>query len=121
MLGIYAGVSPEKTDEVMELLVDQIKKLEYSRIRESELSDAKQYTKGNILLSSENMDNLMVRIAQNEISFGHEIPIQAVLDEIEKVTVDDIMELNHSLLKEKCLALSVLGPVSDLKTDISLN
>jgi predicted Zn-dependent peptidase len=121
MLGIYAGVSPEKADEVVELLVDQIKKLEYSRIEESELSDAKQYTKGNILLSSESMDNLMVRIAQNEIIFGYEIPIQAVLDEIEKVTVDDIMELNHALLKEKCLALSVLGPVSDLKSDISFN
>ncbi|MFO7558713.1 MAG: pitrilysin family protein [Desulfobacterales bacterium] len=121
MLGIYAGVSPEKADEVIELLVDQIKKLEYSRIEESELSDAKQYTKGNILLSSENMDNLMVRIAQNEISFGHEIPIRAVLDEIEKVTIEDIMELNHALLKEKCLAISVLGPVSELKSDISLN
>jgi predicted Zn-dependent peptidase len=120
MLGIYAGVSPEKTDEVIELLVDQIRKLEYSRIEESELSDAKQYTKGNILLSSENMDNLMVRIAQNEISFGHEIPIQVVLNEIDKVTVDDIMELNQELLKEKCLALSVLGPVSDLKSVISL-
>lgn len=121
MLGIYAGVSPEKADEVIELLVDQIKKLEYSRIEEAELSDAKQYTKGNILLSSENMDNLMVRIAQNEISFGHEIPIQAVLDEIEKVTIEDIMELNHALLQEKCLAISVLGPVSELKSDISFH
>ncbi len=121
MLGIYAGVSPEKADEVIELLIDQIKKLEYSRIEESELSDAKQYTKGNILLSSENMDNLMVRIAQNEISFGHEIPIQEVLDEIEQVTIEDIMELNHALLKEKCLAISVLGPVAELKSDISLN
>jgi len=121
MLGIYAGVSPEKTDEVVELLVDQVRKLEYSKIEESELYDAKQYTKGNILLSLENMDNLMVRIAQNEICFGHEIPIQVVLNEIDKVTTDDIMELNHALLKEKFLAFSVLGPVSDLKLDISLS
>jgi len=120
MLGVYAGVSPEKTDEVVELLIDQIRKLGSSRIEESELSDAKRYTKGNILLSLENMDNLMVRIAQNEICFGYEIPVQMVLNEIDNVTTDDIMDLNHALFQDKHLAVSILGPVSDLKSNSSL-
>ena len=46
-----------------------------------ELHDAKEYTKGNLLLSDESVDNQMVRIAQNEIHFGRYVPLDDVVQE----------------------------------------
>jgi len=116
MLGIYAGVSPDKTEEAVDLLMEELNKLEHDHIDSSELYNAKQYTNGNILLSSENTDNLMFRIAQNEFNFRREISIQSVLDEIEAVTEDHIQELVQVILKGKKMAMSVLGPDSAISS-----
>lgn len=112
MLGIYAGVSPDKPETVIDLLMEELNRLRAIPIESSDLLNAKQYLYGNILLSSENTDNLMSRIAQSEIGFGQDIPIQQVLNEIESVTEDHVQELAQSVLRENKFALSVLGPDS---------
>ena len=113
MFGSYAGVSPLKTDEALEVILNEIKRLCDTPVDTTELNDAKQFTKGNILLSVENTDNLMVRLAQNEIYFERYIPLEEILDNIEKVTQENILHLAQTIFKEKKIGVSVLGPVPD--------
>lgn len=111
--GAYVGVDPKNTHESIAVLLQEIRRLKDMRIGSDELIQAKEFTKGNILLSSENNDNQMVRLAQNETHFGRFIPLQEVVDKVEAVTADDILELAESLFQDNRFALTMLGPVSD--------
>ncbi len=57
----------------------------------------------------------MVRLAQNEINFGRQVPLQEVVDHVESASEDDIIDLAASLFREDQLALTTLGPITDEK------
>jgi predicted Zn-dependent peptidase len=113
MFGAYVGVTPEKAIEAVGLIIEEMDRLMSEKVSPTELEDAKNYTKGNLLLASESVDNQMVRLAQNEINFGHHVPMQEVVDRIEAIQSDDIVALAQHLFQDDQLALTTLGPVGD--------
>jgi len=115
MFGAYAGVQPEKSVEAVEVIVEEMRNLGRQPIEASELEDAKNYTKGNLLLASESVDNQMVRLAQNEINFGRHIPMQEVVDRLEAVTPDEVQQIAAALFDPGSLALTILGPTVERK------
>ena len=115
MCGVYVGVDPKNAKETIEVILNEILKLKKIPVDSTELRSAKEYTKGNLMLASESIDNQMVRLAQNEIHFGRYIPLQEVVNKIEEVTADDILDLASTLFDNDQLAISLLGPVTDKK------
>ena len=81
------------------------------------VADAKEFTKGNLLLAAESADNQMVRLAQNEIYFGRAIPMQSVVDNIDAVTAADLLSLAEELLSGDNGRPDLLGPGVD-RTDL---
>jgi predicted Zn-dependent peptidase len=118
MFGVYAGVTPVAVTQTIDLIVQDLKKIMTEPVSTTELKDSKEYTKGNLCLSTESVDNQMVRLAQNEIHFGEYIPMQSVMDNIEAVTVEEVQNLAAELFKPKQASLTVLGP---MKKNINLN
>jgi len=55
----------------------------------------------------------MVRNAQNEIHFNRDIPLQEVIEQLESVTVEDILELSKSLFQKNKMVLTMLGSVRE--------
>lgn len=117
MFGIYAGVNPDAVMETIDLLVQAMRQLKRKPVSSGELSDAKEFTKGNLCLATESVDNQMVRLAQNEIHYNDDIPLQSVIDRIEAVEVEEIQELANTLFKPEQASLTLLGPVD---TEIDL-
>ncbi len=113
MFGVYAGVDPSESIKATRLILNELKKLKEVRVDESELNDAKEFTKGSLFLASESVDNQMVRLAQNEIHFNEFIPLETVIGNIESVTSEDIQELANELFTTDHLALTILGPIAD--------
>ena len=113
IFGAYVGADPKNAREATTLILKEIGNLKAMRVGSDELRDAKEYTKGNLLLASENNDNQMVRLAQNDTHFGRYIPLQEIIDNIESVTQDDILELAQTIFQDNCFALTMLGPVDD--------
>jgi predicted Zn-dependent peptidase len=118
MFGVYAGVTPEAVTQTIDLIVRDLKKIMTQPVSDAELQDAKEYTKGNLCLATESVDNQMVRLAQNEIHFGEYIPLQSVMDNIEAVTSKEIQNLAMELFKPEQASLTVLGPV-DKKIELN--
>ena len=116
MFGAYAAVDPLRAVETAQLLVSHMHRLKEQRVQESELMGAKEYIKGNLLLSSESSENQMVRLAQNEMHFQRQVSIQEVVEKIDAVTTDDIQEIADRLFSNSKTSLTVLGPTKD-KTD----
>jgi len=115
MSGVYVGVDPKNAKETIEVILNETLKLKKIPVDSTELRSAKEYTKGNLMLASESIDNQMVRLAQNEIHFGRYIPLQEVVNKIEEVTADDIIDLASTLFDNDQLAITLLGPVPDKK------
>jgi predicted Zn-dependent peptidase len=113
VFGVYAGVDPGMAAETTGLICEQLRLLCEEPVSASELTAAKAFSKGNLLLAAESNDNQMVRLAQNEILFRRQVPIPEVLDRIEAVTADGLTALARAIFQPNRMALTVLGPMSD--------
>ncbi len=113
MFGVYTGVHQDNVAQTIEHIVKEMKTLNRKPVSQDELSDAIEYTKGNLYLAAESIDNQMVRLAQNEIHFDDYIPLQKVIKMVEAVTVDEIQALAGALFKSQSLSLTLLGPVRE--------
>ncbi len=113
MFGIYTGVHPDNVRLTIELIVQTMNNLCQIPISADELQDAKEYTKGNLILAAESVDNQMVRLAQNEIHFNDYITLEQVIENIETVTADEIQALAQTLFKSAQSSVTILGPVDE--------
>ena len=111
LIGVYVGVQASSTEQVLEVIVREMKRIREEPVDDSELRNAKEHLKGGIYLAAESTDNQMTRLAHNEISFGRFIPLQELVDEIEKVTAQDVRELAQEMFQDNAISLSLLGPV----------
>jgi predicted Zn-dependent peptidase len=112
MFGVYTGVGPENVQQTIDLILESLRELQRTPISAEELHNAKEYTKGNLFLAAESVDNQMVRLAQNEIHFGNFIPLESVVERIDAVTQEDIQSLAASLFASDQHCLTLLGPVA---------
>jgi Predicted Zn-dependent peptidases len=113
ILTIYAGTARDKLKKVIELIVNELRKLKTKPLRKTELRKAKDQLKGNILLLWEDTDVRMSRLATGEIYFKKHIPLRHVLTTIERITVDDVQSLSQELFQKKNFSLVALGKVNE--------
>lgn len=113
LTGVYVGVDKSNTQEVLRLIAREMKRLKEEPIDDSELKNAKEHLKGGLYLATESTSNQMTRLAHNEINFGRHIPLQELVDEIEKVTAEDILNLAQDTFQDSAVSLALLGPVDE--------
>ena len=120
MLGVYAAVGPKDSRKTIRCILEQMQRLATEPVSAQQLNDAKQYTKGGLILSAESNDNQMMRLAQNEIYFGRHTPLSEVIERIDAVGASDLQDLAAGLFSPECLALTLLGPVPQDGADPSV-
>ncbi len=118
MFGVYTAIDPKDLDISVDLIMAEIRRLKRKPVSADVLGDAKEFTKGNLLMAAESPDNQMVRLAQNEFYFGQTIPLQSVIDNIDAVTATDLLSLAEALWGGGNAALTMLGPGVD-RSDFS--
>jgi predicted Zn-dependent peptidase len=110
-LAIYLGVDKESVNESLALIAREISILQNTPVPQRELANAKDFVKSGLFLSMENMEAIMTRIARNEMNFGRYIPLQEVLDSIDRVTGEDILRLGSKVFSRQELTVAGLGPL----------
>ena len=116
MLGVYVGTHEKSINETLSIILEEMKRLKEKPVGEEELRAAKEHVKGGLYLASESTDNRMHRLAQDEIYFGRHVPLEEVIEGIEKVSSSDIQELANDLFQEQYLSAVLLGPVEEKNT-----
>ncbi len=111
MFGIYAACEAKRIKDVLAVMLDQLRRLKTDPVEAVELKNAKAFLKGSLCLTSESVDNQMVRLAQNEILFNKQIPLRQVIQKIEAVSAEEIRDLAGEVLDADRLALTLLGPI----------
>ncbi|MBF0551919.1 MAG: insulinase family protein [Deltaproteobacteria bacterium] len=110
---IYAGVNPDMVAKTVSLVLKEVKRLMENSIVPEELEEAKDHIKAGLLLSAENMDARMNRLAKNEICFGREFTYDETIERIDRVTMDDLSELSARALDPHGFSMTVLGPIDE--------
>jgi predicted Zn-dependent peptidase len=112
---IYAGTNPEWVDEVIEVTLEELRKVARDGISPAELARAKSQMKGNMLLGMESTDSRMNRLARNEIYFSRDISLAELAEKIDAVSADQVVELASSWFRPERMALVVLGDLGGRK------
>ncbi len=113
MLNIYVGTSKDKTQEVIDIILAEMRRMKTERFTDKELQSAKELIKGNLLLSMESTDNRMQKLATNEIYFGRNVPPEEIVGRIEAVTAEDILSLSAQIFARPQLSMVFLGDITE--------
>jgi predicted Zn-dependent peptidase len=113
MLGVYVGTGENALTRVLQLILREMKKLSENSLRPKELRSAKEQLKGNLLLSLENMDSRMGRLAKNELYFNRFVSTEEIIEGIEEVKAEEVSALANQTFKPPSLSLTILGPVTE--------
>ncbi|MDD2899128.1 MAG: pitrilysin family protein [Desulfuromonadaceae bacterium] len=119
-LVVFAGTEKKHCREVIDIAQNEMLRLATEEIPQDELDAAREQLKGKTLMSLESSDNLMTRLAKNEIYLQKQQSIEDVIAHYDAVSVSDIQRVSQKLLRRNVLHLEVMGQVADLglTTDI---
>lgn len=109
---VYVGTSPETYYQTIEIILKEFTRLKEEEVSQKELKKAKEHIKGGLILSLEDTEARMSRLAKQEIYFNRYIPIDEILQEIDRVTSVEIQELANKLFRPQSIALASIGPLS---------
>jgi predicted Zn-dependent peptidase len=111
LLEVCAGVSAKNLRPLLEALNQELRRFKAAPVQADELAAAKEYVKSSILLNAEDSEQRMLRLAKNEINFGHYIPLEDIIAGVEKVTGAEVLDLAGELLQADRWGMTALGPV----------
>ena len=109
-LTVYAGVHPKNLEVSISAILEQLILLKKT-VSPEELSDAKELSKGRILLRMEDSRSVAGWVGGQEILNGSILDVEEVVAIIDKVTAEEMCALAKELLIGDRLRLSVVGPV----------
>jgi predicted Zn-dependent peptidase len=111
--GVYAGTSLDSTEEVVDLIAKELKKLAAGEIAEAELKRTQGQLVGSTMLGLESSDSWMSHIARDEIYFGQAVTTEEICRRIRAVSRDDVIALADALFHGAGATLTLLGDFAD--------
>ncbi|KUO66046.1 MAG: zinc protease [Gracilibacter sp. BRH_c7a] len=109
LFAIYAGTSPNKTEEAIKCIIDEMNKLKKESITQDELERTKAQIKGNLYLGLESVSSRMSRLGKTELSFGRVKTAEEAVEQLEKVTVEDVRRVMERLWVKDKISILTLG------------
>jgi predicted Zn-dependent peptidase len=106
---VYAGTTPSRAREVMELVNHELDDVAEHGITPEELDRAKGHMKGSLVLSLEDTGGRMTRLGKSEIGHGEILSLEELIDRIDSVTPRDAQEVAGDVLSRP-RSLAVIGP-----------
>jgi len=119
LFGVYGATDPKEVNRALRVIKKEIKKIQKGEITRSDLEATLEHLIGGIWLGAENTDSRMIRLAKNEGLFGRYIPYEEVVSELQKVTLDQVVEVAQQAFKKDSVALVTLGPMEQDHLDLS--
>jgi len=116
-LCVYAGTSVDKTEKVLRLTLEELRRLKQETVSEAELKRAKDQLKSNMVIGLESSGSRMSNLARQQMYFGRFFGIDEIIEQIEAVTPDDIQELAQRLFRPEAIALTLLGNLGSMKVE----
>lgn len=109
---IYAGTTPQQARECLEVIVNELRKLEQEGITADELQRAKVQLKSENVMRGEGSGARMGAISRSWWYERRLRTIQEIKESIDAVTQEQVMRVLHRFSPLNPLALAAIGPLS---------
>src|ERR1700731_4422646 len=116
-LCVYAGTSIDKTRKVLQLTLQELRRLKEETVSDVELKRAKDQVKSNMVIGLESSGSRMANLARQQMYFGRFFGVDEMMEEIEAVTPADVQDLAQELFQPESMALTLLGNLGSMKIE----
>lgn len=112
LYGIYAGCSPAKAPQVVELMLGEFQRLGTDGVSPDELRRAVGQLSGASALALEDSDTRMTRLGRSELTLGEFVDLDESLHRLGMVTADGVTELAVELAARP-LSIAAVGTIDE--------
>jgi predicted Zn-dependent peptidase len=109
-LTIYAGVEPKNLETAIQAILEELAKLK-EPVPDTELTKAKELSKGRLLLRMEDSRNVAGWLGGQEILTREILTLDQIVAIIDAITAEEIKKLAEELMVSDGLRLAVVGPI----------
>ena len=110
-----SGVNNEKCLEAIKIILNEFKKVKEEEINEEEIKRAKDYLKGQAVISLESSNSVASFVANQELSVGKILTPEEKFAKIDTVTADDLQRVANDIFVNEKLNLALIGPFKNKK------
>jgi predicted Zn-dependent peptidase len=114
---IYAGTSPHKTGEVLDIALKELRRVVRTGVSAEELALMKAQSVASILLGLEDSASRAATLARLEMVHGRQIPLEETLEKIEAVTAEEVQAIAQEFFRTEKIGFGALGNLNGLKVD----
>jgi len=108
--GVYAGVDPEKIETALAAIIEELSKIKQG-IATSEITRAKELSKGRLYLRFEDTQNVALWYGSQEILLRQILDIDDIISIVDAITINELQEVAQKILTDSGLNLAITGPV----------
>jgi predicted Zn-dependent peptidase len=109
VLGVYAGTEPRQAARAVGAIVGQLKRLCDEPVSETELTKAKEFYKGRLLLQMESTSSVATWYGGQEAQTGKIELVEETMAQVDAVSAADLTRISRELFGQS-LQLAVIGP-----------
>jgi len=106
-LNIYFGTDKDKLNKCLKLIYREIDILTAKPMGEQKLKKAKKQMIGQMAISSENNENLMLTIAKSYLLYNKVESLDSLFEKIEAVSVEDLHQVAIDVLNKENLSILI--------------
>ncbi|MEW6665011.1 MAG: pitrilysin family protein [Thermodesulfobacteriota bacterium] len=117
VLGVYLATDPSDVNQALQIICKEIRAIQKGDVTQSDLAETKEHLIGGILLGSESTDARMMRLAKNEYVFERYVSCEEVIDQIERVSRDQVVAVAEEAFGKEGVSLVTLGPLEEKDLD----
>ena len=114
-LCVYAGTSSDKAVQVIQLVMEQFRRLKSEPLPSDELRRAKDQLKGNLLLSLESSMARMSNLARQQMHFNYFFGMDEILNRVEAISEEQVLAMANKLFQPELVAVTLLGRLDGVK------
>ncbi|HOE97165.1 MAG TPA: pitrilysin family protein [Candidatus Sumerlaeota bacterium] len=107
---VSGGTSPDTYGEVLRITLEELQRITEEPAPEEELVMAREQLVDSLLMSLENTESRMLRLADSLLNFGRVVPVDEILTQLRRVEPDDVRRIAAKYLTGASLALASIGP-----------
>jgi predicted Zn-dependent peptidase len=112
-VAVYVGTRPENVAEAMDVIGTELRRLHEDGIGEEEFERARENVKGRTVLSMESTLTRMNRLGGSVLMGVPLLTVDEVLAELDRITLDDVVELTGELFRPEAMSAAGVGRDED--------
>ena len=107
---VSAGVDHQKAKDALSVILKELERIAREPVKADELTRAREFYLGQFELGLESSMSQMLWNGENLMTLGHLRSTEEIIQNVRKVSTDDLLRVAASLFKTSSLNLAMVGP-----------